>query len=219
MNRLALMAFAGAALAGTAFEAKATEYIVNGGFEDGNFTSWTVVSGNPACTTCLAVYSLSTGAGYGPNSGTYYAFLGTNPASTISQSFTDTLGQTLVVSFYYASNGDLNSTPPNSNQLEALFNGTAEFNQANIASTGTVNGTTIPKYVEVTFDVIATGSDTLTFSSFDIPSALALDDVTVTAVSATPLPAALPLFASGLGALGLFGWRRKRKNASAIAAA
>jgi len=219
MNRLALMAFAGAALAGTAFEAKATEYIVNGGFEDGNFTSWTVVSGNPACTTCLAVYSLSTGAGYGPNSGTYYAFLGTNPASTISQSFTDTLGQTLVVSFYYASNGDVNSTPPNSNQLEALFNGTAEFNQANIASTGTVNGTTIPKYVEVTFDVIATGSDTLTFSSFDIPSALALDDVTVTSVSATPLPAALPLFASGLGALGLFGWRRKRKNASAIAAA
>jgi hypothetical protein len=27
----------------------------------------------------------------------------------------------------------------------------------------------------------------------------------------TPLPAALPLFAIGLGALGLLGWRRKRK--------
>lgn len=27
----------------------------------------------------------------------------------------------------------------------------------------------------------------------------------------TPLPAALPLFASGLGAMGLLGWRRKRK--------
>jgi hypothetical protein len=27
----------------------------------------------------------------------------------------------------------------------------------------------------------------------------------------TPLPAALPLFATGLGALGLLGWRRKRK--------
>jgi hypothetical protein len=35
----------------------------------------------------------------------------------------------------------------------------------------------------------------------------------------TPLPAALPLFATGLGALGLFGWRRKLKNASAVAAA
>jgi hypothetical protein len=31
----------------------------------------------------------------------------------------------------------------------------------------------------------------------------------------TPLPAALPLFASGLGALGLLGWRRKRKAQAA----
>jgi hypothetical protein len=35
------------------------------------------------------------------------------------------------------------------------------------------------------------------------------------ASSATPLPAALPLFATGLGAFGLLGWRRKRKNAAA----
>jgi PEP-CTERM motif len=34
-----------------------------------------------------------------------------------------------------------------------------------------------------------------------------------------PLPGALPLFASGLGALGLLGWRRKREKAAAIAAA
>jgi hypothetical protein len=32
-----------------------------------------------------------------------------------------------------------------------------------------------------------------------------------------PLPTALPLFASGLGAFGLLGWRRKRKAAAAIA--
>ena len=30
-------------------------------------------------------------------------------------------------------------------------------------------------------------------------------------ISTTPLPAALPLFATGLGAMGLFGWRKKRK--------
>jgi hypothetical protein len=40
---------------------------------------------------------------------------------------------------------------------------------------------------------------------------------TLVLTSATPLPAALPLFASGLGALGLLGWRRKRK-AAALAA-
>jgi hypothetical protein len=45
-----------------------------------------------------------------------------------------------------------------------------------------------------------------------------IDDIVVSfasvgegALQATPLPAALPLFAAGLGALGLLGWRRKRK--------
>jgi len=37
------------------------------------------------------------------------------------------------------------------------------------------------------------------------------------AAAATPIPAALPLFATGLGALGLPGWRRKKK-AAALAA-
>jgi len=37
--------------------------------------------------------------------------------------------------------------------------------------------------------------------------------------SATPLPAALPLFSTGLGALGLLGWRRKRRKAAAFTVA
>jgi hypothetical protein len=37
------------------------------------------------------------------------------------------------------------------------------------------------------------------------------------AAATVPLPATLPLFGAGLGALGLFGWRRKR-NAAALAA-
>jgi hypothetical protein len=36
--------------------------------------------------------------------------------------------------------------------------------------------------------------------------------------TATPIPAALPLFATGLGMSGLFGWRRKRNNTAALAA-
>jgi hypothetical protein len=42
--------------------------------------------------------------------------------------------------------------------------------------------------------------------SLSAASPLAVSDPIV-----TPLPAALPLFATGLGALGLFGWMRKRK--------
>ena len=37
-------------------------------------------------------------------------------------------------------------------------------------------------------------------------------------VANTPLPATFPLFATGLGALGLLGWRRRRMRAAALAA-
>ena len=47
------------------------------------------------------------------------------------------------------------------------------------------------------------------------PGANLVEIATAAATTATPLPAALPLFATGLGALGLLGWRRKRKNAAA----
>jgi hypothetical protein len=42
--------------------------------------------------------------------------------------------------------------------------------------------------------------------------------VTGEAVPETPVPAALPLFATGLGVMGLFVWCKKRKNAVAMAA-
>ncbi len=57
-----------------------------------------------------------------------------------------------------------------------------------------------------TTDTGGNGIDLLVYAGNGVP------------VAATPLPAALPMFLSGLGGLGLFGWRRKRKNA-AIAAA
>ncbi len=49
------------------------------------------------------------------------------------------------------------------------------------------------------------------------PAAFRVDLAGSADAAAVPLPAALPLFASGLGALGLLGWRRKRKAAIASA--
>ena len=54
--------------------------------------------------------------------------------------------------------------------------------------------------------------------SIPLPASTAdffLDNVTVSTPNTVPLPAALPLFATGLGGLGLLGWRRKRKAQAA----
>ena len=58
------------------------------------------------------------------------------------------------------------------------------------------------------------GMVTLTNSTFLNNSAIFGDDIYNNGgtVTETPIPAALPLFATGLGALGLLGWRRKRKG-------
>lgn len=41
---------------------------------------------------------------------------------------------------------------------------------------------------------------------------------TIAETSPVPLPAALPLFVTGLGALGLLGWRKRRKSVAAVPA-
>jgi len=46
-----------------------------------------------------------------------------------------------------------------------------------------------------------------------------VSEYVVVGTGATPLPATLPLFASGLGVIGLLARRRKQKNATALAAA
>jgi hypothetical protein len=58
------------------------------------------------------------------------------------------------------------------------------------------------------FDVLTPGGSLTFLSGHDYSSLAAGPSFE------TPLPAALPLFASGLGAFGLLSWRRKRKNAA-----
>jgi hypothetical protein len=81
-------------------------------------------------------------------------------------------------------------------------------------------------YLSLTYDGPGSGTDVAGLFQYIVPPSGPLDQTggdfgngDYTTVSSTPLPAALPLFASGLGAMGLLGWRRKRKNTAAIAAA
>ena len=50
--------------------------------------------------------------------------------------------------------------------------------------------------------------------AFDDPVLVGEWDITIREAAATPLPATLPLFATGLGALGLLARCRKRKQAA-----
>jgi len=84
----------------------------------------------------------------------------------------------------------------------------------NLVSTTTVFGTGFG--TNQFFDLSATGSILRVemYQPQDIEGdGIILDNFSFTAgaTTATPLPAALPLFASGLGTLGVLGWRRKRK--------
>ncbi len=63
-----------------------------------------------------------------------------------------------------------------------------------------------------------TGIDTFTYQDVASNGTTSNTATVRIDVTATPLPAALPMFASGLGAMGLLGWRRKRKAQGAIAA-
>jgi hypothetical protein len=76
------------------------------------------------------------------------------------------------------------------------------------------NPTTV--VVELFYDTIHGGYSANTGNTQNGCCSLGTDGTfAVSPVSAVPLPGALPLFVTGLGALGLLGWRRKRKAQAA----
>ncbi len=130
---------------------------------------------------------------------THFALLGTaGSMGYLSQAFSDVAGQQLQLSYW------LNAVGDDPSEFTVSFNGTPLLDQTEQTDPNT--GGVWTQYI---FSVIATGSDTLTFGFQDDPGFMALDNVSV---SPAPIPAALPLFATGLVALGLLGWRRKRKQ-------
>ena len=126
-------------------------------------------------------------------------FFGTSAGDydSLSQTITTTPGDSYTISFH------LNVDEITVNQGFIVDFGTTQL--LKLLNNGT-NGTQ-------TFDVVASGSSTtLDFLGYNVPANTFLTDVSVTQDEvATPLPAALPLFATGIGGLGLLGWRRKRK--------
>jgi hypothetical protein len=178
--------------------ARASNLVVNGGFETGGSIPWlettnvAICAGDFLCQEGLFADSWRVTSSSGvitPYDGSFFAATICQSLCQLSQTLATMPGVTYELSFA------LDALP--GSPLTVGWGGNDVFDTAGTA------GWTLH-----TFDLVANSNSTVL--SFNTPevSGVGLDDVSVTP---TPLPAALPLFATGIGGLGLLGWRRKRK--------
>ena len=173
--------------------------IVNGGFETGDLTGWTL--SNPSVWDAVCVAGSTIGASTCiANSGTNgMAFGKPDTVATLSQSIVTVPGSRYTVSFYLANDN------PGGSQLESFamtWDGTTVFSLPNPQASFAYSQ-------RVILNLTATGASTvLTFEAQHDPFSWFLDDVSIADV---PEPAALLL--SGIGLAAIAGTRLLRKKA------
>jgi hypothetical protein len=183
-------------VAATAVPASAANLVVNSGFETGSFSGWTQ-GGNLGSTYVSNAPNV-------PHSGSYAAQLGpVTTAGTLSQVLTTVAGQAYDLSFWLQ-----NSTLQTPDTFAVSWNGRT------ISGPSAVTNAT---WLQEAFNVIGTGSDTLTFTFRDDPNYIGLDDVSVaaSAPSAVPEPGTWAMLLAGVGFIGfaLRRWHRKSEDA------
>ena len=174
----------------------ATNLIVNGSFETGDFTGYDVVNLN-------ATSVVGSGFdGYGAEDGSYFAALGNvGTDGVISQTFADTAGTPYSLTFYLSGNGS----------------GYSDFNTSidGVVVQSITDPVPSQPYTKYTFHFTGTGSDTVSFGETNDPDYDALDNIAVTSgVAAVPEPASWALMVLGVGGVG-FGMRRRARVALA----
>ncbi|NVD72413.1 PEPxxWA-CTERM sorting domain-containing protein [Duganella sp. BJB1802] len=186
MKKLAIAAI----LAASTLSAQAaTELVVNGNFETGNFTGWTK-SGNPSLSDVISNTVTS-------NHTFVWRSGATGSPAYISQSLATSAGWTYSLSF------DVYNTATSNTTFEADFNGVSVYAFKNEAR----------NWTHVTLDgLTATGAATeLKFGARNDPSFVRLDNVSVT-VTAVPEPETYAMLLAGLGLVGVVARRRQRPN-------
>jgi len=156
-----------------------------------------------------------------PPSCSYVTPFNTTPGSTIT-SITGTWDGFTITGLVNPGSFDANNNvlylPPNGVFLDASANGEPgglSFFVSNYTGNNvpTPTDVVVQLFFDTTFLEYAALTATTGFGCCSLGTA---GDFTVTGVGAAPIPAALPLFSTGLGVLGLLGWRRKRRAQAAI---
>ncbi len=167
----------------SAAPAAAVNLISNGGFETGDFTSWTVVANQGTNVN-----------NNGPHSGTFDSRLRTNNgiSKAISQSVATTLGYAYKLTYWLKNNGDV-----------------VDDFTVTTGTTVTAFGDRSPfGYALFTQNFVGQSGSTLIsfFYNHPQPGAFQLDDVSVTVV---PEPAVWVMLVTGFGLVGTAARRRK----------
>jgi flagellin len=174
-----------AAIAVSHGTAAATSIIMNGGFETGDLTGWSL-SGSSSEMRFDFVNSRA-------NTGNYGLYLGAGALVTVSQTLATMAGQQYTLDYWLFNQG---GTP---NYFAADWNGSVVPGSA-LTNTGA------QPFTEYTYTVDATSSSTVVgFSSYQAPNSWSIDDITVT--EATPEPGSFVMVA---GSLSLLWFRRRR---------
>jgi hypothetical protein len=189
--------------------AQAASLILNGGFEDGVYTSgpntqvpndWV---SNAAFDSQPGFNHVTMGSVHTGNFALEIGNYDDEPLATLTQTFNDVAGETYTVSFWAFDNG--------ANQDSSAFL------TVSVGSQSKTFDDTVATYTEGTFTFVGTGSDTISIAAKTNPAEWFVDDVSVGATAAAPEASTWAMMLLGFAGLGFVGFRKSRRPAASAA--
>ena len=177
--------------------------VINGGFETGDSTGWTVTYSQASLDFIngpggIPTVQVQNGNWVPPYEGSWSVVFGGPDFDTISQSIATAPGTTYKLSFWVNDEGNTPAT---------LI---AKWNDAPVTTLDW--GNTTSTWTQYNANVVGTGSDTLAFSAYGFNWWTSLDSVSL---NAAPMPEPVTMTLVGMGIAGLGSYLRRRARAKA----